>query len=170
MDPTQHKGELPKAFIAPKGIAIPDGYKGKPLPQQPSQVDEVATTEKVLIHTSKLDEERPVSLFDRRPTTFQRTPASNQVEIKATPENVRLSTTSSSLFRGSLEKNKQYKKDFLNKIKLKAREKYDKPESQERQESNSGGKFYVNNKIKEARKEFQYRQPSESTLPPTDAV
>lgn len=168
MDPTQHKGELPKAFIAPKGIAIPDGYKGKPLPQQPS--DEV-TTERVLIHASKHDEERPVSLFDRRPTsTFQRTPATNQVEIKATPENVRLSTTSSSLFRGSLEKNKQYKKDFLNKIKLKAREKYDKADSQERQESNSRGKFYVNNKIKEARKEFQYRPPSESSLPPADVV
>ena len=169
MDPTKHQGELPKAFIAPKGIAIPDGYKGKPLPQQPSEVD-VVTTERVLIHASKHDEERPASLFDRRPTNFQRTPASNQVEIKATPENVRLSTTSSSLFRGSWEKNKQYKKDFLNKIKLKAREKYDRPESQDKQETNASGKFYVNNKIKEARKEFQYRQPSESTLPPTDFI
>merc|ERR1719483_629035 len=25
MDPTEHKGSLPKAFIAPKGIKIPDG-------------------------------------------------------------------------------------------------------------------------------------------------
>jgi len=163
MDPTKHRGDLPKAFIAPKGIAIPDGYKGKPLPHQPEEVNTV-TTENV----SRPEEERPVSLFERRPTTFQRTPAYSQLDIKLTSEPARPAPTSSSLFRGSWEKNKQYQKDFLNKIKLKAREKYDKPESGGRPEASNNGKFKVNNKIKEARKEF--RQTPPSTLPPNDLV
>ena len=163
MDPTKHRGELPKAFIAPKGIAIPDGYKGKPLPQKPEEVNTVVTES-----VSKNDDERHVSLFDRRPTTFQRTPAFNQLDIRTTPETARPSPTSSSLFRGSWEKNKQYQKDFLNKIKLKAREKYEKPETSGRPDFNVSGKFKVNNKIKEARKEF--RQTPVSTLPPADLV
>jgi hypothetical protein len=34
MDPTEHKGKLPKVFIAPLGKPIPKGYKGKPLPAE----------------------------------------------------------------------------------------------------------------------------------------
>merc|ERR1712242_668065 len=82
MDPTKHKGFLPKAFIAPKGIPIPKGYKGKPLPQRQEEIAspapgswlEITTRRPVVLVTAapeevlKLEEVddnvKPISLFD----------------------------------------------------------------------------------------------------------
>merc|ERR1719419_1098017 len=140
MDPTKHKGSLPKAFIAPKGIPIPDGYKGKPLPQKP-EVSQESTTEKVLIvktTNAPVDEKEkekanPISLFDRRPTPFLR---SNKSKPRK-PITEKPSTTVPSILTNSLRyklqsKNRPSLTQFYLKNKKKAEkleDKYDRSEN-----------------------------------------
>lgn len=157
MDPTKHHGELPKAFIAPKGIPIPDGYKGKPLPHQPH---EQSTTEKVLIHqTNKFD--RDESLFRPRPSLVSRLP-----EERTTKEPVPTTTEKTSLLTSQLRfknRNRPSLTEFIRKNKEKVAllsdEKTDTAESNEKP-------GYFNDKIQETRKEFKESySPSDVIIP-----
>merc|ERR1719209_214210 len=179
MDPTKHKGSLPKAFIAPKGIPIPDGYKGKPLPQQP-EIAEETTTEKVLIvrttsATNVQKEDERISLFDRRPTPFLRT---NKAIVKPKkPVTEKPSTTISSILSNSLRyklqnKNRPSLTQFYLKNKKKAErleDKYDRPEKKSfYRKPEKIEKIYVNSKIEEARKEIkEAKKTADSTVSPS---
>merc|ERR550532_211718 len=163
MDPTKHLGHLPKAFIAPKGIPIPDGYKGKPLPQQPSQAVPVSTTEKVLVHSTK----DSLNLFRSRPTRLQ---AVNSGE-KVTKASLSPSTErTTSLFTSSILRSKTrtrpshsaleslFRKNIQKAALLDERRK----DSRERTYDAYDKTYKINNKVENARKEFQ----KESTLSP----
>ena len=163
MDPTKHHGHLPKAFIAPKGIPIPDGYKGKPLPQQPSQAVPVSTTEKVLVHSTK----DSLNLFRSRPTRLQ---AVNSGE-KVTKASLSPSTErTTSLFTSSILRSKTrtrpshsaleslFRKNIQKAALLDERRK----DSRERTYDAYDKTYKINNKVENARKEFQ----KESTLSP----
>jgi len=182
MDPTKHKGSLPKAFIAPKGIPIPDGYKGKPLPQQP-EIAEETTTEKVLIvrttsatNVQKEEEKvNPISLFDRRPTPFLRT---NKAIVKPKKQvTEKPSTTISSILTNSLRyklqnKNRPSLQQFYLKNKKKAErqeDKYSRPEKKSfYRKPDNIEKIYVNSKIEEARKEIkEAKKTADSTVSPS---
>ena len=62
MDPTKHKGVLPKVFIAPIGKPIPKGYKGKPLLSEPTELQ--TTTETIIFLESLYSTEKPVVSFE----------------------------------------------------------------------------------------------------------
>jgi len=182
MDPTKHKGLLPKAFIAPKGIPIPNGYKGKPLPQKP-EIKEDTTTEKVLIvrttsatNVQKEEEKvNPISLFDRRPTPFLRT---NKAIVKPKkPVTEKPSTTISSILSNSLRyklqnKNRPSLTQFYLKNKKKAErqeDKYNRPEKKSfYRKPDNIEKIYVNSKIEETRKEIkEAKKTADSTVSPS---
>merc|ERR1712059_145645 len=133
MDPTKHKGLLPKAFIAPKGAPIPFGYKGKPLPPKPNQVEKSTTEKTLLIQDESIKEEEkltPISLFNRRPTgSFLRPIA--KLTTKAPVKEVTTTTVASKLsnsLRYKLQKNRPSLTQFYLKNKKKALEQERKKE------------------------------------------
>merc|ERR1712106_1154932 len=158
MDPTKHKGSLPKAFIAPKGIPIPAGYKGKPLP--PKQVnDEEIATETTLVIREKLEQNveklTPISLFNRRPTgSFLRHKGKLTTE---TPITEKTSTTEapklSNSLRFKLHKNRPSLTEFLLKNKKKALELERKKELFKKKEVLETN--LVNTKVNEKRREYK---------------
>lgn len=82
MDPTEHKGQLPKVFIAPVGKPIPKGYKGKPLPAEP-QTSRAgpSTTERVLVVetvTTNNQDRRLSPAVEPSPEGGQSTPSNPQ--------------------------------------------------------------------------------------------
>jgi len=180
MDPTKHKGFLPKAFIAPKGIPIPKGYKGKPLPQRQSEEIsspapgswlEITTRRPVVLVTAapeevlKLQEAddnvKPISLFDRRPSAFRRPkPTPEQVvtearEVLTTTETAKASTHS---FTFKLQKARPSFQEYLrNKKKAEyVEEEFQRPEKKDiYRKTERLDRGYGNSKIKGARKEFK---------------
>jgi hypothetical protein len=184
MDPSKHKGLLPKAFIAPKGIPIPKGYKGKPLPQRQEEIAspapgswlEITTRRPVVLVTAapeevlKLqevdDNVKPISLFDRRPSTFLRPkPTPEQVvtearEISTTTETPKASPHS---FRFKLQKARPSFQEYLrNKKKAEfVEDEYQKPEKKETyRKTERLDRGYANSKTKGARKEFKEARSS----------
>ena len=159
MDPTKHHGHLPKAFIAPKGIPIPDGYKGKPLPTQPAVAAVPVTTEKVLVHSTQDSH----NLFRARPSRFQPVSAVTQV-TQATP--VASTEKPVSLFTSSLLRSKTRNRPSLDDLFRKNIQKaalLDEKNKNSRERIESYDRTYkINNKVEDARKEFQ----KESTLSP----
>ena len=156
MDPTKHHGHLPKAFIAPKGIPIPDGYKGKPLPTQPSVA---ATTEKVLVHSTQESH----NLFRARPSRFQPVSSAEKVtQAKTVPSTEK----PASLFTSSLLRSKTRNRPSLDDLFRKNIQKaalLDEKNKNSRERTEAYDRTYkINNKVEDARKEFQ----KESTLSP----
>ena len=78
MDPTKHQGNLPKAFIAPKGIPIPDGYKGKPLPQVTTE--KAAAADPADTNTFKYESFLLSTLLEKHPY-FQQPAVQNRIDL-----------------------------------------------------------------------------------------
>ena len=156
MDPTKHQGNLPKAFIAPKGIPIPDGYKGKPLPQ--------VTTEKAAAADPA---DTNLNLFRPRPSVVSRQPdpatkVRTSAASAATDRPKKLFPSSSLRFK---TKNRPSLTDFIRKNKKKVALLDERNESGRERVSENNDKVYrKNTKIQEARKEFQeLYKPTENT-------
>ena len=137
MDPTDHKGQLPKVFIAPVGKPIPKGYKGKPLPAEvgptSSSSSPSPTTETVLVV------EASSSAVD----------ASNGAEGQSTPSSQQQKgVTANSAFRFKLQKERPSLSQFYLKNKkdkfeeLKQQKKQQQPEKLE--------KFYPKSRVEDA--------------------
>jgi len=190
MDPTNHKGFLPKAFIAPKGIPIPKGYKGKPLPQRPEEVAppapgswlEITTRRPVVLVTAAPEEVlktqevednvKPISLFDRRPSAFLRPkPAPEQpvTQARETTTTTETSKASAHSFRFKLQKARPSFKEYLrNKKKAELTEEdYQRPRADKKEpyrRTDTSERHYDNTKVQEARKDVkQSRLPTEPT-------
>jgi len=180
MDPTKHKGFLPKAFIAPKGIPIPKGYKGKPLPQRQSEEIsspapgswlEITTRRPVVLVTAapeevlKLQEAddnvKPISLFDRRPSAFRRpkpTPEQVVTEAREVPTTTETAKASTHSFTFKLQKARPSFQEYLrNKKKAEyVEEEFQRPEKKDiYRKTERLDRGYGNSKIKGARKEFK---------------
>ena len=194
MDPTKHKGFLPKAFIAPKGIAIPKGYKGKPLPQRPEEVAApapgswveittrrpvvlvTAAPEKVLKTQEVEDNVKPISLFDRRPSAFLRPKPTPEIKVTQPTESTtstESSKASANSFRFKLQQQKararpSFQEYLRNKKKAELiNEEYSRPEKKETYRKNQNlDRVYVNTKIEETRKGSRSTEsPSTFQLP-----
>ena len=180
MDPSKHRGDLPKAFIAPKGIPIPDGYKGKPLPHQPhGAAGHVTSTEKVLIHQVDTHQrEDTLNLFRTRQPPVSRYPDTTEQEKVTNSRPVtteRPSFTSSNLFSSSSlrfkTKNRPSLTEFIRKNKKKAALLEEKNDNDTDNIKDTDDKVYINNKIEKTRKEFlESYKPSDSTVPPLDVI
>lgn len=155
MDPTNHKGNLPKAFIAPKGIPIPDGYKGKPLPPTPS--DKQTSTESVLLiqvpnieeRNSDTDKYKPISLYNRRPTTsFLRPKLKLTEKPKVTAKTTTAPKRSNSLRYKLQKKNRPSLEEFYLKNKKKTDKFETKPDEPQKKEyyKKPFEKIYLKNK------------------------
>jgi len=179
MDPTKHKGFLPKAFIAPKGIPIPKGYKGKPLPQRQEEISspapgswlEITTRRPVVLVTAapeevlKLQEAddnvKPISLFDRRPSAFLRpkpTPEQVVTEAREVPTTTETAKASTHSFTFKLQKARPSFQEYLrNKKKAEyVEEEFQRPEKKDiYRKTERLDRGYGNSKIKGARKEFK---------------
>jgi len=179
MDPTKHKGFLPKAFIAPKGIPIPKGYKGKPLPQRQEEISspapgswlEITTRRPVVLVTAapeevlKLQEAddnvKPISLFDRRPSAFLRpkpTPEQVVTETREVPTTTETAKASTHSFTFKLQKARPSFQEYLrNKKKAEyVEEEFQRPEKKDiYRKTERLDRGYGNSKIKGARKEFK---------------
>jgi len=180
MDPTKHKGFLPKAFIAPKGIPIPKGYKGKPLPQRQSEEIsspapgswlEITTRRPVVLVTAapeevlKLQEAddnvKPISLFDRRPSAFRRpkpTPEQVVTEAREVPTTTETAKASTHSFTFKLQKARPSFQEYLrNKKKAEyVEEEFQRPEKKDiYRKTERLDRGYGNSKIKGARKDFK---------------
>ena len=189
MDPTKHNGHLPKAFIAPKGIPIPKGYKGKPLKPEkiaipaPSSWLEITTRRPVVLVTAapeevlKLqeveDNVKPISLFDRRPSAFLRpkpTPQQIVIQTTETPTTTETPKASTHSLRFKLQKQARpsFHEYLRNKKKAEYREEEEKeftrPEKKEpyRKPENTD-RVYVNTKIQTARKDIASTEATTST-------
>merc|ERR1719244_1053409 len=159
MDPTKHKGNLPKAFIAPKGIPIPEGYKGKPLPPTPS-AEQTSTESVLLIQVPDVEKEnknklKPVNLFSRRPTkSFLR----HNNNLTEKPKITSKATTTPKLSSSLRYKLQKKKRPSLTEFYLKKKaEKIDKKKNEPQKKSyfkKPYEKTYLNNKRdKETQKE-----------------
>jgi len=181
MDPTKHHGNLPKAFIAPKGIPIPEGYKGKPLPHQPvkSATRQQITTEKVLIHqTSKgRDREDSLSLFKPRPSpvaTKYPELDSREIVTKSIPTTITTErpNLSSSLFSSTSLRFKTKERpsltEFIRRNKKKAALLEEKNGGSRDSIKDANDKVYINNKIEKTRKEFL--ESFKATETPDDVI
>lgn len=141
MDPSKHRGELPRVFIAPIGGPIPEGYKGKPLLSEPLALDKLrsevtndkfipTTTETILlVQESKTDDEIPavdkeeklsVSLFGLNPLLRRKPGSAAKPDTKptttATPKLIQLNNA----FKLKLQRQRPSLSQFYLKNKKKA--------------------------------------------------
>jgi hypothetical protein len=128
MDPTEHKGKLPKVFIAPVGKPIPKGYKGKPLPSEPQSSSSPATTETVLVVETSTQAQKQSSAT-----------AESGVDSQSTPS---YAQKGANTFRFKLQKERPSLSQFyLKNKKDKFEELKKKPEKQD--------KFFAKNRVEE---------------------
>lgn len=148
MDPTEHKGKLPKVFIAPVGKPIPKGYKGKPLPadgsslQEPSSTSGPSTTETVLVVESSSVAESSVG-------EQSTSPSSTQQQQKG--------VTANSAFRFKLQKERPSLSQFYLKNK---KDKFEelKQLKKQQQQPEKLEKFYPKSRVEDVVSKDQQQQ------------